>query len=167
MRDDLEREKIVAEKQVRRTFVQDRDGMIEEMRIAVKRERDEHVHRIVSELDDGQRHALEHQRARMNDELRTEMDEMRRRLQQEHTPALQTFREGALEKRTEALAQEDLRVRAQLDSEMSVLRGRLDAETRKAVEIQRMRMIDEHRRRSEDLTQELLRRHEAELRKER
>ena len=74
-----------------------------------------------------------------------EMDEMRRRLQREHTPALQTFREGALEKRSEALAEEDLRIRAQLDSEMSVLRGRLDSETRKAVEIQRRRMIDEHR----------------------
>ena len=70
---------------------------------------------------------------------------MRRHLQREHTPALQTFREGALEKRSEALAEEDLRIRAQLDSEMSVLRGRLDSETRKAVEIQRRRMIDEHR----------------------
>ena len=36
-----------------------------------------------------------------------------------------------------------------------------------ACEIQRMRMIDEHRRRSEDLTQELLHRHEKELRKQR
>ena len=83
---------------------------------------------------------------------------------QEHTPALQTFREGALEKRTEVLAQEELKVRGQLDSELSILRGKLDQETRKAVDLQRMRMIDEHRRRSEDLTAELLQRHEKKLR---
>jgi hypothetical protein len=92
---------------------------------------------------------------------------MRLRLHEEHTPALQTFREGALEKRTEVLAQEELKIRAQLDSEMSILRGKLDQETRKACEIQKMRMIDEHRRRSEDLTHDLLHRHEKELRRQR
>ena len=56
---------------------------------------------------------------------------MKMRLHEEHTPALQTFREGHLEKRTEVLAQEELKTRAQLDSEMSILRGKLDAETRK------------------------------------
>jgi hypothetical protein len=65
------------------------------------------------------------------------------------------------------LAQEEMKVRLQLESELSVLRGKLDSETRKAVEIQRMRMIDQHRRRSEDLTSELLKRHEIKLRQER
>ena len=61
----------------------------------------------------------------------SEIEEMKMRLHEEHTPALQTFREGHLEKRTEVLAQEELKTRAQLDSEMSILRGKLDAETRK------------------------------------
>ena len=75
MRDELESEKREAEEEVRRTFRIDRDEMIEEMKEAVKREKKEHVQRIVSELDDSQRQALEHQRARLNDELRTEMDD--------------------------------------------------------------------------------------------
>lgn len=86
------------------------------------------------------------------------------RLKSEHTPALQVIREGALEKRTQTLAEEELKLRGQLESEMSVLRGKLEAETQKAVEIQRVRMIDEHRHRAESLTQDILHQQEKHLR---
>ncbi len=99
--------------------------------------------------------------------MRLEVENMRARLQREHTPQLQALREGALDKRTETMAQEELKVRGQLESEMSVLRGKLEAETRKAVDLQRIRMIDEHRHRAEALTQDVLRRHESELRSRR
>ena len=167
MRDELDAEKRKAETELRNTFHQDRDAMINEMKTAVAKEREEHIKRLVNDLSDTKRLALEHQRSKMNESLQLEVSNMQLRLQEEHTPALQTFREGALEKRTEVLAQEELRMRLQLDSELSVLRSKLDQETRKAVDLQRMRMVDEHRRRSEDLTEELLQRHEQKLREER
>ena len=92
---------------------------------------------------------------------------MKKRLHEEHTPALQVIREGALEKRTQTLAEEELKLRGQLESEMSILRGKLEAETRKAIELQRIRMIDEHRHRAESLTQDILRQHEEHLRSRR
>ena len=99
--------------------------------------------------------------------MRREIEGMKRRLREEHTPALQVIREGALEKRVQTLAEEELKLRGQLESEMSILRGRLKAETREAVEIQRVRMIDEHRHRAESLTQDILHQHEEHLRSRR
>ena len=72
-----------------------------------------------------------------------------------------------MEKRAQTLAKEELKLRGQLESEMSILRGKLDAETRKAVEVQRVRMIDEHRHRAESLTQDILHQHEEHLRSRR
>ena len=66
MRDDLEQEKRRAEKELRQTFQDDRNSMIEEMKQAVLKEKEEHIKRLVSELSMNKRHALEHQRSKLN-----------------------------------------------------------------------------------------------------
>jgi hypothetical protein len=101
MRDELDQEKRKAEIELRNTFHEDRDSMIHEMKVAIAKEKDEHISRLVNELSDTKRLALEHQREKMNESLQLEVQDMKIRLSEEHTPALQALREGALEKRTE------------------------------------------------------------------
>ena len=70
MRDDLELEKRKAETELRTTFNNDRNSMISEMENAVKKEKEEHIKRLISTLSENKRNALEHQRAKLNESLR-------------------------------------------------------------------------------------------------
>ena len=99
--------------------------------------------------------------------LAEETSRMRDLLQAEHAPALQTLRTGELQARQAKLAEERLKLTKKLDGEMSVLKKKLSDETLKAIDLQRARMIEEHRHRAEQLTQDILHSHEAELRKDR
>ena len=66
MRADLDEEKIVAEEHLRHTFAQDKDQMIETMRQACEKEREEHIKRVVASLEESKRESIHQQRHQLN-----------------------------------------------------------------------------------------------------
>ena len=167
MRDDLKQEEQKSVRDLREAFEEDKKRIIAEMEQRCRDAKQEMVAQAVENLDAEKRTALETHRKAMELDLAAETKRMRDLLHAEHAPALQTLRTGELQARQMKLAEEREKLEKKLEGELSILKSKLEDETLKAIDLQRARMIEDHRRRAEHLTQEILHKHEADLREDR